>query len=136
MDIWEYFTQREQQVRELSLYPTGDFWGGCAAEAGSNDLRGRIFDAYHLMGGVFLHVHEVVVVEGNHVHREEYGYFLVIDGEEIWGEERDPTHDPAVHRHSTGHVREDSEPISFKEAAERAWDEVSRRMESGEEPGQ
>jgi hypothetical protein len=130
VDVWTYFAQREREVKELSLVPRADFWDGVAAELGSNDQRGRIFDAYHLMEGAYISIHEVIVViDDSHIHREEYGYFLIIDGAEVWGEERDPTHDPAVHRHSRGHVREDSEPISFKDFVERAWDEVTTWQE-------
>jgi hypothetical protein len=97
--------------------------------AGSGDSRGRILTTFHLTDDAYLAVSETVVVQGRHIHREEYAYFLVIDGEEIWGEERDPTHDPPVHRHTgEGHDREDSVAVSFKEATEWAWDEVTRRM--------
>ena len=43
-------------------------------------------------------LHEVVVVEGENVHREKYAYYLVVDDEEIGGYERDPLHDPPEHR--------------------------------------
>ena len=69
-------------------------------EEGPDRRRGRMFGRVHLAEHVYLAIHEVVVVVNDHVHREEYGYFLVIEGEEVWGEERDPTHDPAVHRHT------------------------------------
>ena len=56
-----------------------------AAEEGSEDKRGRIFGAFALTEEIHLHVNEVVVVEGNHVHREEYGYYLLNEGVEVWG---------------------------------------------------
>lgn len=50
--------------------------------------------------------------------RSEYAYFLVVDGEEVWGEERDLSHDPAVHRHTTSdHTREPAKPIAFRRFA-------------------
>jgi hypothetical protein len=129
VDIWTYFAQREAEARDLSLGWDGDFWDMVAAEA--DNQRGRLFGTFVLMERAFLAVSESVVVQGSHIHREDYAYYLIIQGEEIWGEERDPTHSPAVHRHSYGHVTEDSEPISFRAAAEKAWDEISRRMSEG-----
>lgn len=87
-----------------------------------------MFGVFDVGGVVQLHLSELVVVEGNHVHREEYAYYCTSEGEELWGYERDPTHDPAVHRHTgLGHKREPWEPVSFREAAELAWEEVSKR---------
>ena len=70
-----------------------------ADEEGSDGRRGRIFGPLILQEDAFLQIHELVEVQNDHVHRLEYGYFLVIEGVEIWGGERDPTHDPPVHRH-------------------------------------
>jgi hypothetical protein len=99
-----------------------------AEERGSNGKRGRVLGHAYLAEDAYLEIHEVVVVQDSHVHREEYGYFLVIEGVEIWGYERDPTHDPPVHRHTFGHSeRIDSDPVSFKEVAALAWQELSRR---------
>jgi hypothetical protein len=132
MDVWEYFAQREAEARALSLGWNGDFWDMVGAEAG--DKRGRLFGQFILSPRAFLAVNEIVVVVGNHVHREEYGYFLIIDGAEAWGEERDLSHHPAVHRHtSAAHVREDGTPISFRAAVEAAWREVSQLTDGEDE---
>jgi hypothetical protein len=40
---------------------------------------------------------------------------------ELWAEERDPTHAPAVHRHDRHHRRFPSSAISFKEALAKVW---------------
>jgi hypothetical protein len=54
--------------------------------------------------------------------------FLIMDGAEYWGYERDPTHDPPVHRHTYGHEeRIEAGPVSFKSVCDLAWQEVSRR---------
>jgi hypothetical protein len=69
-----------------------------------------------------------VVVVDEHVHREEYAYYLIIDGDEICGYERDLSHDPPVHRHTEGHAEMlDAEPIPFKKFVELAWREISDR---------
>lgn len=132
MDVWTYFSQKERELRELSLAPEGTFGDMVAEEEGSYGTRGRSFGNAILTEHAYLSIHEVVVVVNDHDHREEYGYFLVIGGEEIWGYERDPSHDPPVHRHTTGHQRHPGEAIPFKEVAERAWREVTERAERGE----
>lgn len=128
MDIWAYFAQREREFEELSIALDRSF-SLFAEEEESNGKRGRVFGPVWLTEDAYIKIHEVVVVQNSHVHREEYGYFLIIDEEEIWGEERDPTHNPPVHRHVRGHKREPSEPISFKDFVERAWAEVTRYHE-------
>jgi hypothetical protein len=106
MEVYEYFHQKEKEYRELCLTPSLGYDGLFAEEAGSDGKRGVILGNLQLdcEADAFLAVHEVVVVEGNHVHREEYAYFLVINGAEVWGYERDPTHDPPVHKHTEGHL--------------------------------
>ena len=101
-------------------------------EAGTRGTRGRIFGKAILTEHAYLSVYELVVVVGEHIHREEYGYFLVVDGEEIWGYERDLSHDPPVHRHTGTHERNASEPISFRDVVEHAWHEVTERARRGE----
>jgi hypothetical protein len=131
LDVWAYFHQREREVRELSLGPDGDFWAMVAEEAGSGGQRGRIFGRFILAEGAYLSVSEKVVVVEDHVHREEYAYFLIVDEVEIWGYERDSAPDHAaqpVHRHVERHAREPADRISFKEAVERGWAEVSDRL--------
>jgi hypothetical protein len=128
VDIWTYFAQRERDFAELSLFPDSGPGAMFTEEAGSNGKRGRIFGRLWLAETIYLAIHETAVVVDDHVHREEYGYYLVADGEEVWGEERDLSHDPPVHRHIEGHVRADAEPISFKAAVAKAWEEVSRRQ--------
>ena len=102
------------------------------AEVGSDDRRGRIFGRYILTETAYLAVHEVVeVVDDSHIHRIEYAYYLIINGFEIWGYERDPNHEAEGlldHMHTEEHgQRLPSEPVSFKQAAEMAWDEITRR---------
>ena len=78
----------------------------------------------------FLRISEVVVVQNSHVHREEYAYYLIVDGEEFWGYERDLSHDPAVHRHvGPGHDRHPAERVTFQEVVDLAWEEVSKLEE-------
>jgi len=132
-DVWEYFDQRRREHRDLSVAESDDFL--FVAEEGSGGLRGQIFGAVTLWDVAFLSVHEVVLIEDGSAHREEYGYFLVINGAEIWGHERDPSHDPPVHCHGSDHSRHAAKaPISFREAVEMAWETSSIEAEYG--PGE
>src|SRR4051812_38288808 len=96
-----------------------------AEEEGSHGKRGRIWGRILLTDRTFLQVSERVEVSGGSARRTEYAYFLVIDGAEVWGYERDPTHDPAVHKHDRTHARAPCEPVSFKRALEMAWESAS-----------
>lgn len=134
MNVWDYFHQRERELAELSLAPEPDFWHGVAEEEGSDGQHGKMLLTATLAENAYLGISETVEVVDDHVHRIDYAYFLVIDGEEVWGEERDPTHDPPVHGHyGPDHARVASEGISFRAAAERAWEEITRRAELGEQ---
>lgn len=97
---------------------------------GSNGQRGRVYGRAIFNDVAFLHVDELVEVRDTGVTRVEYAYYLIYDEIEIWAYERDPTHEPAVHRHDRGHAhRFPSEPISFKSALELAWETISHEQE-------
>lgn len=123
MDVWEYFDSKRREISEASLTADEDLQ--LIALEGSDGQRGRVWGRIGLSERTFLQVSERVVVRESGVHREEYGYFLIIDGAEIWGYERDLTHDPPVHRHDRHHRRESCDPVSFKQALEMAWDAAS-----------
>lgn len=125
MDVWDYFHQKEAECRDYSLVPETPFEQLCSEEEGSGGKRGRVFGRLGLSERAYLSVHEVVVVENDHVHREEYGYFLVIDDGEVWGLERDPTHDPPEHGHGEGHEPLAASRVTFKQVAELAWQTIS-----------
>jgi hypothetical protein len=127
MDVWEYFATRERECSELSLHPECSFAELCAEEKGSNGTRGMIFGKLTMTADAYLQISESVVVTGTGVHREEYSYFLVYDGYEMWGYERDLSHEPAEHGHvGRGHERVPAGSVTFREAAEKAWETVSR----------
>lgn len=108
--------------------PDQTYW----AELGSDEQRGRIFGRYVLTERAYLNVHELVeVVNGSYVHRLEYAYYLIVDGFEIWGFERDPNHEAEGllhHRHTENHDdRIACDRVTFKEVVEMAWTDVSAR---------
>ena len=125
MDVWEYFAQREAECEAMSVDSRGlDF----RAEEASNDQVGIMIGHVHFDDQTYLDVFERVEVRRNNIHRLEYAYFLIMTGVEYWGYERDPTHDPPVHRHTLGHEeRVEAQPISFKRACELGWREVTLR---------
>lgn len=128
MDVWEYFQTRDREIRECSLYRHDDVVL-YAAEPG--DRQGKVFGTVFFNGypeTVYLAISEDVIVRGSGITRPRYAYFLVIDGSEIGGYERDPRHNPALHKHCSGrkeHERSPSHAMSFKDAAEEAWRYVS-----------
>ena len=99
MDVYTYFHQRERECRELSLVPDISFEEMFAEEAGSDGARGFMWGRLSLTGRAFLNVLETVIVVRSGVHRERYSYYLIIDGLEVWGYDRDPDHSPAEHMH-------------------------------------
>ena len=129
MDIWEYFLQKEAEYNSLGLRPDRAVDELFTALEGYGDRRGRVFGNLWLTDDAFLSVSELVeIVNRRYARRIEYGYFLVIDGIDVFGEERDLSHDPAVHRHTEGHTkRVSSNPISFKKVVATAWKEITYR---------
>jgi hypothetical protein len=125
LDVYGYFDDRQREARELSGALR---YFSYAEEEGSGAQRGRLLGRIDLSDRAYVQFHEVVRVEGSGITREKYAYFLVVDEEEIGGYERDPTHDPAVHKHCSArekHERFESEPVSFKDAVAHAWRYVS-----------
>ena len=81
----------------------------------------------------YFEISELVVVRKNSVHREEYAYYLIIDGQEYWARDRDPVH--GEHGHTIGHARVKASGISFKNAVKEAWKILSEEEElTGSEP--
>ena len=125
MDVWDYFQRREGEFAELSV--DGSDVGFFETE-GSEGQAGRLIGHVYLSADCYLDIQERVVIEDGNVRRLDYGYFLIIDGVEYWGYERDLTHNPPVHRHTYGHdERIEADPVSFKDVCKLAWDEVSRQ---------
>jgi hypothetical protein len=122
-DVWVYFEAKKREVEQFGLTLEDGFL--FAAEDRSNDQRGRVWGRIGVTERTFLSVSERVEVRGAAIHRTDYAYYLIIDGTDIWGYERDPTHDLAVHRHDRDHNRYPCDPISFKDALTKAWETAS-----------
>jgi hypothetical protein len=127
VEVWSYFEQRARECEEMSISADELTF---TEEDGSDGRRGRVFGLVAFTDDIYLQVSESVVVVGNHIRRTDYAYFLIVDGVEFWGFERDPSHDPAVHAHGFGHRRLAAGPIAFKRVVDLAWHEVSLRDES------
>ena len=130
-EIWQYFEERRAECRSLSISDQEiEFY----EESGSSSLWGQVHGHVTLSDEppAYLEVHEVVTIEAGTPHREEYAYYLIFDGVDIWGYERDPSHaDEPVHCHGRDHVRYPADPISFKGAVELAWATTSEATEHG-----
>jgi hypothetical protein len=126
VDLWTYFAQRERECEEMSLVPCDDVPLQFRELAGFEWERGRMVGRLHIGERAYISMVEVVeVVDGSYIRRLEYAYFLIVDGAEFYGRERDPTHDPAEHGHGRFHEREDAGPISFVDFVEQCWAMVS-----------
>jgi hypothetical protein len=126
MDVYEYFHSRERECLELSLAPDTSFDEMFAEEAGSDGTRGIMWGRLILSERAFLSVWESVVVVGSGIHREAYSYYLIIDGFEIWGYDRDPGHVPPEHMHrGSDHARLPAGRVTFAEVAREAWQTLS-----------
>jgi hypothetical protein len=126
VDVWEYFQSRERECRELSLVPDGTFAQMCSEEEGSGGQRGIFFGRLNMTEQAFLSAFEVIQVTGTGVHRVRYSYYLVMDEAEVWGFDRDPDHDPPLHRHQgVSHKRFPCRRMRFGEVARFAWETVS-----------
>jgi len=123
--IQEYFEERKEECKRLSLVPNTR--PRYLIEVGSDEKRGRILMALHMTERASLEVSESVVIQGNHAHRRSYAYYLVIDGQEYWSRDYDSIH--GYHGHTIGHKRIKAGRVSFKEAAEQAWEIVSQEEE-------
>jgi hypothetical protein len=132
--LHEYMEDRKRECSELSLHLNDR--PVFAAEASSGERRGRILLTLNLTERANLEVSEWVEVQGNSVHRLEYAYYLVIDGQEYRAWDFDSIH--GYHGHKLGrekHERIEAGRVTFKEAAEIAWEIVSQEEElTGTEP--
>lgn len=96
-----------------------------ALEEGKEE-RGMFLGSLVLTERAFLHVQEIVSIRKSAPEIELYSYYLVVDGEEVWGYDRDPDHEPPDHGHrGAGHEMWDSGPRTFEEVAHEAWSAVS-----------
>jgi hypothetical protein len=118
----EYVEERERECKALSLHPFRP--PTYATELGSDGKRGRVMMTLGLTERAYLSVAELVEVQSDYVHRLEYAYYLIIDEQEYRAWDFDANH--GYHGHSVGHKRIEADRISFKAAAEAAWEIVSQ----------
>jgi hypothetical protein len=123
--IAEYVEERERECKALSLYHLEE--ATYAVELGSDGKRGRVMMALGLTERAYMAISELVEVRSDYVHRLEYAYYLIIDGQEYWARDFDGIH--GYHGHTIGHKRVEADRITFKAAAEAAWEIVSQEEE-------
>jgi hypothetical protein len=123
--ISEYVEERERECKALSLHHTEP--ANYAVEAGSEGKRGRVVMVLGMTERAVLAISEVIEVKSDYVHRIEYAYYLIIDEQEFCARDLDAIH--GYHGHTIGHKRVKAGRITFKAAAERAWELVSQEEE-------
>jgi hypothetical protein len=132
--LWEYFEQKRAEFRRLSLGASNaELDDMFSTDLASGDRSGRIDGVLYLDQGAYVAVLERVhLTDDGRPHRIRYAYFLIVDGVgEIVGYERDPTHDPAEHRHLPGHARQPWPAVSFVEAVTDFWNRLATLRECG-----
>jgi hypothetical protein len=110
--IAEYVEERERECKALSLHHSEE--PTYAVEASSDGKRGRVVMVLGLTERATLAISELVEVQSDYVHRLEYGYYLIIDGQEYCARDFDSFH--GYHGHTIGHERVEADRISFKAA--------------------
>jgi hypothetical protein len=114
--IHEYFARREGEMKDLGVAPDTE-----APFAKFHDRQGRMFTRVGLSERSYLAINELVVIDDGVKRRVSYSYYLITDGAEVWGYDRDPTHSPVEHRHDSEHRTFGCESVSFRWAVEEAW---------------
>jgi hypothetical protein len=72
----------------------------------------------------------------NRIEVVKYSYRLIVDGAHACGYDKDPTHDPAVHKHTgRDERRAPAEEITLEEALKRAWTYLDRYVADEWEEG-
>lgn len=124
--IPEYFEERREECRKLSLADASP--PRYLIEDGSEEQRGRIILSLHMTARASMAVSESIHIDDvRGLHRVEYAYYLLIDGQEYWSRDLDTIH--GYHGHTIGHKRTEAGRISFKKAVEEAWEIVSQEEE-------
>jgi hypothetical protein len=114
----------------MSLVPDADFSTMCAEADDSDGQRGIFWGRLILSEHAYLSVFEFIEVRGSGVHRVRYSYYLVYDEAEVWGYDRDPDHEPSLHRHQgPSHARHPCRRYTFREIAEKAWQTTTAEEE-------
>jgi hypothetical protein len=87
------------------------------------ERRGRIRGRIGFTERTFLQVSEQIAICDGAPVRRSYAYYLVIDGIDVWGHDKDPGHDPAIHRHDRGHLhRYPDQERTLREMLEKGWE--------------
>jgi hypothetical protein len=121
MDVWDYF---EDQRARLQGYEREEL----EFDAVPGDHAGRISGKLTLTDSAYLKVFEWVETHSGRVEVVEYAYYLIVDGAEVQGWDKDPEGHPErpVHGHiGKDHERVEAPELSLDRALELAWEYCS-----------
>ena len=123
-DITNYFWHRERDLIAGSVLE--EIALGVAPDDQSGTLRAKANLRADTEVDAYLNVFERAALDENgQVELVKYSYYLVVNGAEARGWEKDPTHDPPVHGHvGPDHEWTEAPEVSLREAIDLAWDEV------------
>lgn len=122
MDVWDYFEDRRA---ELTGYAADEL----SFEALPGDEEGRLHGDLTLADNAYLKVFQWAEVRAGRLDVVEYAYWLIVDGAEVRGWDKDPKKHPDQPVH--GHVRRGpdrelqrvpADEVSLVKVLDLAWD--------------
>lgn len=126
MDVRDYFQDREQDLRSLSVAPDE-----VSFESAPDGLSGRLWGNVTLTDEVYLAVSERVEILEGSFQIAKYSYRVITDDADTGdGWDKDPVAHPDCPTHAhVGGQRVPAPEISLREALERAWARASAEAE-------
>jgi hypothetical protein len=123
-DIWNYFVERERTLKGGSALEEIEV--GIAPDDQSGTLKAKASLRADTELDAYLKVFERAALnESGQVEVVKYSYYLIVNGAETRGWDKDPKHDPPVHGHiGVDHKWTEAPEVSLDKALDLAWDEV------------
>jgi hypothetical protein len=132
MDIWDYFEDRESDLIGASTSIDDLRFEAVDDERGR--IRGNVTLRADSYLSVYLKVFEWIECQSGRCEVVEYSYYLIINGVEHFGFDKDPGHtDMPVHGHvGRDHTRVEADDLTLAAVLELAWDELTLVEETGQ----
>jgi len=121
LDISNYLSEREHKLSKTLGLPIDEMNFELALDGQSARMWGNIT----LTDEVSLSVRERIELVDGRAHIVKYSYYIIVDGAEARGFDKEPTHNPPVHGHiGPNHAWTQAPEITLEAALDRCWDEV------------
>jgi hypothetical protein len=123
LTVGEYFDHVRRLVAANSLVFEPGF--EMVELRGSNGRDGRIRGRLGFTERTFLQVMERIQIRDGAPVRLEYAYYLILDGQEIWAHDNDPSKPMPLHQHDRDHNRLPDHERTLQEVIAKAWETAS-----------